>query len=160
MYNIARQHIEKGVFAASFGLGLVFFPWDNLMEASDSSTKHGYLLWQCHVSLIKKNPWETSVFVTCFVKSPAISKQGRAKQRVHFYKFVDIVFFYRSGLGIGIDLLWTKNHRTILYNNQCQWCSYMFPCFLFHWNSSHSTILGLYTYTLSELYSWGSCFDW
>lgn len=43
------------------------------LEASISSTKHGYLLWQCHVSLIKKKKtlkiWAFVMCLICFESS-------------------------------------------------------------------------------------------
>lgn len=58
MYNIARRwSIEKGAVASQF----LHLDWDLFsffvsLEASISGIKkkHGYLLWQCHVSLNKK----------------------------------------------------------------------------------------------------------
>lgn len=55
MYNIARwRSIKRGccILVSPFGLRLLFLFVS--LEASSSSTRHGYLLWQCHVSLIKK----------------------------------------------------------------------------------------------------------
>ena len=93
-----------GRFRCTLWIGTCFFPWDKWIEASDSSTKHGYLLWQCHVSLIKKIP-EKPVFLSRLLRA-----------HTFLFKLVDI--FYRSGMGI-----FNKEPNNSV---QCQWFSYFF----------------------------------
>lgn len=121
MYNIARWQSIKGGAVASWFLHLDWDLFSSLVffgSRHQQYKKHGYLLWQCHVPLIKKGGKSSSVIF--FFKKTALHPHGD-QDKVHCMVTSKSIYFLKK-IKYDHENRHTFNYKINHYEHNLQGC--------------------------------------